>query len=196
MNQAQFAEHLGITQQRVAKLTQRGIFTTVVKFKRGSRDGYEYDPVQGKKDFDNNRSHVNRPKKKAKRKPKAKAAKKKVVKKKSEPTEIERQAMAQAIIDQAGLKVFKTLTEAQTFKETYLGALRKIEYDKESGKSLDAEDVKRDAERVARIVKEKVTSWPGRTAPIITPLTDVFEVEQALKKECDQLLNEISKEVL
>ncbi len=190
MNQSQFAKHLGISQQRVQKLLQRGVFTTVVKEPWGSRWKYTFDPVQGKKDFDANRSHVNRPKLK-KRKPKA-APKKKVVKKKSEPTEVEQQE----VIDKAGLKVFDTLTKAQTFKETYLGALRKLEYDKESGKSLDAESVKRDADRAARIVKELVTSWPGRTAPIITPLTDVFEVEQALKRECDQLLSEIAKEVL
>ncbi len=138
MNQAQFAKHLGITQQRVAKLTQRGIFTTVVKFKRGSRDGYKYDPVQGKKDFDGNRSHVNRPK--VKKKP-AKKRKPRAAKEKPEDdlTEAEHRAMAQAIIDQAGLEVFKTLTEAQTFKETYLGALRKLEFEKESGKSISAE---------------------------------------------------------
>ena len=274
MNQAKFAKHLGISQQRVAKLTQRGIFTTVVKFKRGSRDGYRYDPVQGKKDYDGNRSHVNRPKEKPvkKRKPKAapkkkagKAAKRNKVTKtirfevfkrdgftcqycgKAPPGAVlevdhidphskggddgienyttscfdcnrgkddrpldkipsailskqelaeEKKRQIEELIKLSGLLPFGTLLEAQKHKETYLGYLKKLEYEERAGKTVNTDTVRRDAERAARIVKELVTSWPGRTAPIITPLTDVFEVEQALKKECDQLLNEISKEIL
>jgi len=266
VNQTKFAKHLGISRQRVQKLLQRGIFTTVVKEPWGSRWKYTFDPVQGKKDYDGNRSHVNRPEKKAppKKKP-GKAAKRHKVTKAirfevfkrdgftcqycgQAPPDVElevdhvdphstggkdgmenyatacfdcnrgkddnalgklpatitkKKAEAKKkrdeirkTIEASGIGSLGTLSEAQIVKETYLGALRKLEYEEKSGKTVSTDSVKRDAERAARIVKDLVTSWPGRTAPIVTPLTDVFEVEQALKKECDLLLTEISKEVL
>lgn len=96
------------------------------------------------------------------------------------------------VIEKSGLTIFKNVTEAQALDRSYAAALKKLEFEEKSGELISAEDVKRDAERAARIVKDLVTSWPGRTAPIVAPITDVFEVEQALKRECDQLLNEIA----
>ena len=124
--------------------------------------------------------------------PRPKSKQKKKAPPKLEPTEAEQQK----VIDEAGLKIFDTLTEAQKFKETYAGARQKLEYEKEKKLLINAEDVKKDAERAARIVKERVTAWPGRTAPLVAPVSDVFEVEQILKRESDQLLEEISKAVL
>ena len=98
------------------------------------------------------------------------------------------------VINEAGLQTFKSLSEAQKFKETYLGALRELEYKKEKGLLIDADGVRRDAEKAARIVKERVTAWPGRTAPLLAAITDEFECEQILIKECNQLLEEISQE--
>ena len=100
------------------------------------------------------------------------------------------------VIEKSGVNHFDSLSEAQKFKETYLGALRKLEYEKESGKLINADDVRKDAEKEARIVKERVIAWPGRTAPLVAPVTDEFEVEQILKRETDQLLEEISKAVI
>nr|MBC8360929.1 hypothetical protein [Candidatus Desulfatibia profunda] len=61
---------------------------------------------------------------------------------------------------------------------------------------IPAEQVKRDAERAARIVKEKVTSWPGRVAALVAVEPDPFKCDQILRQECNQLLDEIAKEVL
>lgn len=53
MNQSQFAKLLGISQQRVAKLIQRGVLNkAVVIIKRGSKTGYKIDPVIGKKEYE------------------------------------------------------------------------------------------------------------------------------------------------
>ena len=78
--------------------------------------------------------------------------------------------------------------------QQYKAALRKLEYEEKTGRLISAEEVKRDASRVGMIVKERVSAWPGRTAPLVAPISDIFEVEQILKREGDQLLTEISKE--
>ena len=88
-----------------------------------------------------------------------------------------------------------TRSEAERVLSQYKAALKKLEYEEKTGKLILASEVVRDATRAARIVKDLVSSWPARTAPIITPLTDVFEVEQALKRECDYLLTQISEAV-
>lgn len=184
MNQAEYAKHLGISQQRIAKMLQQGIISSgVVKFKRGTKTGYKIDPKKADVDYQNNRDHHNRPD------PKKKKAAPKARKQKPSPAEKEDTAHAAGT---GGI----SYADARKLNEQYKAALKKLEYEEKSGKTVNTDTVKRDAERAARIVKDLVTSWPGRTAPIITPLTDVFEVEQALKQETDQLLTEISKEVL
>lgn len=65
-----------------------------------------------------------------------------------------------------------------------------------SSELLPADIVKRDASKAGQVVKEKVTSWPGRVSPLVAVESDPFKVEQILKKECNQLLDEISKGVL
>ena len=64
------------------------------------------------------------------------------------------------------------------------------------GELIPSEQVRRDAKRAGRIVKEKVTSWPGRVAALVAVESDVFKVDQILRQECNQLLDEISREVL
>lgn len=183
MNQAQYAKHLGISQQRVAKMLQQGIISSgVVKFKRGTKTGYKIDPKKADVDYEKNRDHHNRPAPKKKKAAKAK---------KPKPTPQEKKDTAR----QAGTGGI-SYANARSLNEQYKAALKKLEYEEKTSKLINTDAVKRDAARAARIVKELVTSWPGRTAPIITPLTDVFEVEQALKRECDLLLTEISKGVL
>lgn len=100
------------------------------------------------------------------------------------------------IIEKSGVPQHDKLVDAQKEKETYLAALKKLEYEQKNGELILAEDVKHDAARAARIVKGAVSSWPGRTAPLLAPVSDVFEVEQILKRECDQLLNEIADEFI
>ncbi|MBC8394274.1 MAG: HNH endonuclease [Deltaproteobacteria bacterium] len=108
----------------------------------------------------------------------------------------EKKRQVEELIKLSGFEPFGTLLEAQKHKETYTGYLKQLEFDEKKGNLLNADDVKKDAEKAARIVKERVTAWPGRTAPLVAPITDEFEVEQVLKLECDRLLEEISKAVV
>ena len=96
-------------------------------------------------------------------------------------------------------KVFATDDEIKRHKKRLLkGKADQIERVNKSarGELIPVEQVKRDAERAGRIVKEKVTSWPGRVAALVAVESDVFKADQILRQECNQLLDEISREVL
>lgn len=74
--------------------------------------------------------------------------------------------------------------------------LARLEREQLESELIPAEDVKRDAARAARVVKDKISSWPGRVAALVAVESDVFKVDQILRKECNQLLDEVAKEVL
>lgn len=73
--------------------------------------------------------------------------------------------------------------------------LARLEREQLEGELIPAEDVRRDAAFAGRMVKEKVSAWPGRVAPLVAVESDVFKVDQILRRECNQLLEEISEAV-
>jgi len=183
----QFAEDNDVTKVYIYTLLKRGKISkdaTKPKF-RGSKQLL----IDSKKALEYMKGNI---RSQEKNKPKSKI--KKLIKLKqigSESIDDEKK-----VIEKAGLQTFNNLTEAQKHKETYLAALKKLEYEQKCGELIPAEQVKRDAERAARIVKEKVTSWPGRVAALVAVEPDPFKCDQILRQECNQLLDEIAKEVL
>ena len=49
---------------------------------------------------------------------------------------------------------------------------------------------------VGRLIKQRLTAVPARIAPLVAVLNDHFECEQTIKKEINQVLEELSKEML
>jgi len=77
--------------------------------------------------------------------------------------------------------------------QQYKAGLRKLEYEIKRGKLIEADQVRKDADKAARLVKEKVNAWPGRVSALVAAEDDQFKCEQILKKECNELLDEISE---
>lgn len=57
---------------------------------------------------------------------------------------------------------------------------------------IPADEVKKEADFAGRLVKQRVTAWPGRVSPLLAPVDDQFEIEQILIRETRSLLEEIS----
>jgi len=187
VNQAQYAKHLGISQQRVAKLLQQGIISSgVVKFQRGTKLGYRIDPKKADVDYNKNRDHQNRPKPKAKPEQKPKPG----TKKRDPPPEV-----MESTARTAGTKGMDYNT-ARTLHEQYRAALSKLEYEEKSGKLIPAEQVRKDADALGRLVKGLFTAMPPRTAPLLAAETDPFKVQQMMIKEVNQILTEIADTLL
>ena len=180
MNQSEYAKHLGISQQRVSKMLKQGIISRgVVEIKSGTRTVYDIDPKKADVDYEENRSLMNRPDSKPKgaRKPKL--------------TLPEMEDAAQAAWT-GGI----TRADAERINAQYNAALKKLTYEERTGKVIMASEVAKDAAHAGRLVKERLTAIPARIAPLVAIESDPFQCEQVMKKEINQILEEISKEAL
>jgi len=101
----------------------------------------------------------------------------------------------QETVERAGMGGMDYNT-ARTLHEQYRAALRKLEYEERKGLLIPAEQVRKDADFAGRLVKRMVSNWPSRIAALVAAESDHFKCEQILRKECNQLLEEISQEVL
>ncbi len=119
------------------------------------------------------------------RKPKPKPKKQKPV----EPSDTEKQE----VIDSAGIKEFENISEAQKFKETYLGALRKLEYEEKSGQQISKAEVERDAFNTGRTVRDSLLNISGRISAILAAESDEDKVSEILTKEIRQALEVLSR---
>lgn len=185
MNQSEYAKHLGISQQRVSKMLKQGIISSgVVVTRRGSREIYDIDPEEADVDYEENRSLMNRPEPKLKKK-KAKGARKPKL------TLPEVKSMIRAVGESGATKA-----ESERIIAQCKAILIKSECEKESGKLILASEVAKDGDRLGRLINERLTAVSPRVAPLVAPLSDPFQCEQVMKKEINQILEEVSKEAL
>lgn len=73
--------------------------------------------------------------------------------------------------------------------------LARVKFEQQSGRLLDAEKVKREAFKVARVVREGVLGIPARISAELAGLTDPFEIENLLERELRTALENLSKEI-
>jgi len=183
VNQSEYAKHRGISQQRIAKLIQQGKLKKAVKRKGNV---YRIDPVKADLELEQNLDPINRPAPpKAEPKPKSKKGGK------NKPTSAEMESTAKA----GGTKGMDYNT-ARTLLTQYSAAIKKLEYETETKKLIPAEQVRRDADALGRLVKGLFTAMPPRTAPLLAAETDPFKVQQMMIKEINQILTEIADTLL
>jgi len=164
------AKEIGVTPQYVRRLVAQGRIPARCYKKEGAR--YMVNAACAKKAMAESTSWINKGKKNAsKQKPK--------------------QVRRDTVIKQAALKDI-TLAQAQTIKEQYMAALKKLEYEQKSKLLIPADDVRRDAEKIGGFVKSKLQAIPARIAALVAVEPDSFECEQILKKEINQILEELS----
>ncbi len=177
MNQSEYAKHRGVSQQCISKYIEREQLKWSVT-KKGR--AYEIDPDKADRELEETLDPINRPKSKPKKGAKTT---------KLSPAVMEGKA-------REGGTAGMTYSTARTLSEQYRAALRKLEYDEKSGKLILASKVARDADSVGRLIKERLTAIPIRIAPLVAVKSDPFECEQVIKKEINQILEELSKGVL
>ena len=167
LNQTEYAAHRGITQQRVSQLIRDGYFKGALK-NFGSRK--LIDPVKADRLLNEGL-----------RQDKCKSPKK-------EKTPAEQQK----IIKQAGLELV-TLAEAQRLKVNYEAALRKLDFEKEDGMLVNAEQVEKDFFNSARRVRDAILNIPNHLSAELATLTDIHAVSTKLTTELTAALEELSR---
>ncbi len=177
MNQSEYARYREISPQRVSKyIENKQLKWSVTKKGRV----YDIDHEKADREIEETLDPINRPESKPKKGARAT---------KRSPAQTEGGT-------EEGGTAGMTYSMARTLSEQYRAALRKLEYDEKSGKLILSNKVARDADSVGRLIKERLIAIPVRIAPLVAVKSDPFECEQVIKKEINQILEELSKEVL
>jgi hypothetical protein len=85
--------------------------------------------------------------------------------------------------------------EARRMKTFYEGKMERLKHDKESGKLILVEDVKKAAYETGLIFRDKILSIPSQVAPILAEKTSPFEVKNVLTEYITRVLDELSHEI-
>lgn len=93
---------------------------------------------------------------------------------------------AQAITDEP-----PKFMESKAKREAFMAELARLEYEEKSGKLVQADDVKREGFRVARIVRDSMLNIADRVASELAAETDPFRVQQRLTQEIRLALTEL-----
>lgn len=84
--------------------------------------------------------------------------------------------------------------ESKAKREAAEAALAELKLEKERGRLLDAEEVRKSAFNAARMVRNLMMNIPDRVAAELAAETDVFKVGQRLKDEIRKALEGLGKE--
>lgn len=86
------------------------------------------------------------------------------------------------------------LKKARERKELADAELAELKVEKEKGKLLDAEEVRRDAFKTARIVRDQMLNIPDRLAVELASETDNFKIHKILSDEIRRALESLEFE--
>lgn len=84
--------------------------------------------------------------------------------------------------------------EARAQHERFKARLAQLELEQREGKLVEADDVKREAFRVARIVRDALLNLPDRVAGELAAETNQFKVHQRLTQEIRRALEDMKLE--
>ncbi len=83
-------------------------------------------------------------------------------------------------------------SESRAIKEAYLARLAKLEYEERVGQLVSAEDVKEEAFKLARIVRDALLNIPERLSAELAAETDSHRIHQRLKAALIDVLQELT----
>jgi hypothetical protein len=101
------------------------------------------------------------------------------------------EAQASQALDEPGV----SFAEARTIRENYNAKLAKLEFHKRAGKLVDAEIVKREAFKTARIVRDALSNIPDRLAPQLAAESDQFKIHRLMTEEIRKSLEALGRDL-
>jgi hypothetical protein len=82
--------------------------------------------------------------------------------------------------------------QSRAIKEAYLAQLKKLEYERELGALVDADQVRRDGYAAGKLVQSKMLAIPDRLAGQLAGMTDVNQIKRVLVDEIRYALSEVA----
>lgn len=84
-----------------------------------------------------------------------------------------------------------TFAQSRAIKEAYLARLAKLEFEEKSGKLVNADGMKNEAFKLARIVRDSILNIPDRISAELAAQTDTFSVHKLLTDELRKALESL-----
>lgn len=91
-------------------------------------------------------------------------------------------------------KVSSTYAQSRAAREAYAARLAKLDFEQKSGKLVDAEAVRNEAFKSARIVRDALMNIPDRIAAELAAETNIFKIHSRLTEELRKSLESLSFE--
>jgi hypothetical protein len=85
----------------------------------------------------------------------------------------------------------ETLAASKAKRESFLAELARLEYEQKAGSLVSADDVKKQAFKMARIVRDSILNIPDRVAAELAAETNQFRVHKRLTEELRKALEEL-----
>lgn len=87
------------------------------------------------------------------------------------------------------------MRKARIQREIYKAKLCRLEFERESGLLVYASDVKDEAFKCARLVRDSLLNIPGRLSALLAAEKDVHKINSMLDKEIRQVLESLAKDL-
>lgn len=168
VNMVEFAKALKVTKQRVAKGIKDGVLKQSVRIeKRGGKNSYKIDLERGLKEWADNIDP-------AKQRDTAKQA--------------DTKAMAQG-----GDGTASNYQRAKAVKETFAAKLAQLEYEEKAGRLVPVAQVKAEAFKVARNVRDALMGLPERVSAELVNMKDAREIAIYLRAQLAESLKDLQE---
>lgn len=91
-------------------------------------------------------------------------------------------------------KVSSTYAQSRAARETYAARIAKLEFEERSGKLIEAEAVKNESFKLARIVRDAMLNIPDRVAAEFAGETNQFKIHARLSEEIRKAIASLKDE--
>lgn len=85
----------------------------------------------------------------------------------------------------------QSLAASKAKREQFMAELARLEYEQKAGSLVSAEEVKKEAFKIARIVRDSILNIPDRVAAELAAETNQFRVHKRLTEELRKALEEL-----
>lgn len=176
---AEFARHLGIAQATLSYHLKKGTLGDAAKQIEGGR--WAIDLETGTVNYKRNTQGGGEVRKKAHQQRSIKAIKKSL--------EAERGEEVQTSLDLPGY--IDDLTGAKTKRENYLAEKARLEYEEQIGTLVLADAVQKSLFKATREMRDSLMNIPGKLAPELASMDDVFSITKFLENSVRQSLMDL-----
>ncbi len=166
VNQRQFAEMKGVTAEAVRLAIRDGRLRNCLHWPEGKKKPL-LDPVMAAAEWEANTRHDKR---------------------KNAKNDIRGPYIRAPLETEANM----SLVAATRLKEEYAAKLMQLKFDRESGKVIEAEQVKKEAFKLARTVRDGLINIPDRVAAEFAGCTNAAEIHMRLTDEIRQALEALA----